>query len=82
MIDLTPSSDTDGATGVETGPGSVAGTPGWVKVFGVIAFIVVMLVVFAMLSGGSHGPGRHDQSRGPGGDMPPAVALTLGQRQP
>jgi hypothetical protein len=41
------------------------GTPRWVKVFGIIAIGVVLLVVILLLTGGPgrHGPGRH---RGPG----------------
>jgi hypothetical protein len=31
--------------------------PRWVKVFGIIAVVVVVLVIVALLSG--HGPGRH-----------------------
>lgn len=40
--------------GMETPPA----TPRWVKVFGIVALAVVVLVVIALLSGG-HGPGRH-----------------------
>jgi hypothetical protein len=53
-----------------------AGTPRWVKVFGVIAFVVVVLVVVMLVTGrGGHGPSRHtpggDSSAGPTG--PPLV---------
>lgn len=34
-------------------------TPRWVKLFGIISLIVVLLVVVALLTGGEHGPGRH-----------------------
>jgi len=34
-------------------------TPGWVKVFGIIALVVVLLFVVLMFTGGRHGPGRH-----------------------
>jgi hypothetical protein len=34
------------------------GTPRWVKVSAVVAFLVIMLVV-ALLALGGHGPGRH-----------------------
>jgi hypothetical protein len=40
------------------------GTPRWVKVFGVIALLLVLLVVIALLTDGSHGPGRHTSSGG------------------
>jgi ABC-type transporter Mla subunit MlaD len=37
-----------------------AGTPRWVKVFGIIALLLLLLVVIALLVGkGDHGPGRH-----------------------
>lgn len=35
-------------------------TPPWVKVFGIIAIVVVLLVLAMLLfGGGDHGPGRH-----------------------
>jgi hypothetical protein len=37
-----------------------AGTPRWVKVFGIIALIVAVLLVVMLIAGrGGHGPGRH-----------------------
>ncbi|HKH56763.1 MAG TPA: hypothetical protein VKA58_15040 [Propionibacteriaceae bacterium] len=38
-----------------------AGTPRWVKVFGIILAIVVLLFIVVMMvaGGGAHGPGRH-----------------------
>jgi hypothetical protein len=37
-----------------------AGTPRWVKVFGIIALVVVVLIVVMLIAGrGGHGPGRH-----------------------
>ena len=45
-------------TGVEHAPGSSA--PRWVKVFGIIAVIAILLLLGLMLfGGGRHGPGRH-----------------------
>jgi hypothetical protein len=37
------------------------GTPRWVKVFGVIALVLVLVFVILLLTGrgGDHGPGRH-----------------------
>jgi ABC-type transporter Mla subunit MlaD len=36
------------------------GTPRWVKVFGIIALVLVVLVVVMLVTGrGGHGPGRH-----------------------
>ncbi len=48
------------------------GTPRWVKVFGIIALVLVLLVVVMMLTDpGRHGPRRHIQSGAPGGHIPP-----------
>jgi hypothetical protein len=33
-------------------------TPRWVKVFGIVAAVLVVLVVILLLTG-NHGPGRH-----------------------
>jgi hypothetical protein len=43
------------------GSGAVHSTPLWVKVFGIIALVLVLLVGIMLLSGGGgeHGPGRH-----------------------
>ena len=43
------------------------GTPCWVKVFGIIAIVVVLLVVFMLLTG--HGPGCHTPSGDAGGQV-------------
>src|SRR3712207_2867213 len=54
-----PSADRN--TDVEPDGESRAGMPRWVKVFGVIALLVVVLFVILLLTGGPgrHGPGRH-----------------------
>ena len=46
------------------------GTPRWVKVFGIIALVLVLLVVMIIFTGfgGQHGPGRHTPSGDAGGD--------------
>ena len=71
MADRSPYPDSNDDT---LGPdlGSPSGTPLWVKVFGIIALVVLMLLVIVTLTGGggSHGPGRHTGSDG--GDMPPS----------
>lgn len=41
------------------------GTPRWVKVFGIILIVVVLLVIARIFIGGEHGPGRH----APSGDV-------------
>ena len=48
---------------------STAGTPRWVKAFGVIALVVIVLfLVVLLVRGGEHGPGRH--SPGDGSNTP------------
>jgi hypothetical protein len=51
------------------------GPPRWVKVFGLIALVVVLLVVVGMLIGGEHGPGRHTSFGSVGGQAPPSGAI-------
>jgi len=37
-----------------------AGTPRWVKVFGLVALVLVVPIVVMLIAGrGGHGPGRH-----------------------
>lgn len=67
MADPPPSSnsiDTDDDATVGADFGSTTGPPRWVKVFGVIALVVVLLFVIVMLTGGGagHGPARHTPS--------------------
>ena len=57
----TPDPNAYGYTGdetVEPGRGSIARTPRWVYVFGIVALLLVLLFVMMLLAGGSHGPGR------------------------
>jgi hypothetical protein len=51
------------------GHASTSSTPGWVRVFAIIAFVVFLLFVVLLLSGGPHGPGRH--TGGDGSHAPP-----------
>jgi hypothetical protein len=49
-------------------------TPRWVKVFGIIALVVVLLFVILMLTrgpGGRHGPSRHTSAGDTRGQTPP-----------
>jgi len=46
------------------------GTPRWVKAFGIVAIVLVVLVAIMLLSG--HGPGRHTSSGDAGGQVPPS----------
>ena len=54
--------------------GPTAGPPRWVKVSGIIALALVVLVLIVLLAGGNHGPGRHQSSRGHGGQLPSGAA--------
>ncbi len=72
MADLPPSPDANGNTNVGPGRELTLGIPRWVKVFGIVALVLVLLVVIMLFaSGGSHGPGRHIPSSGAGGQIPP-----------
>jgi len=48
------------------------GTPRWVKVFGIVVLVFVLVVVVHMATGvgGMHGPGRHMPSGGAAGPPP------------
>ena len=66
MADRPSSPDRDGSA--ERGP--TAGPPRWVKISGIIALALVLLLLVVLLAGGNHGPGRHQSSRGHGGPLP------------
>jgi len=75
-----PNGDTIDDIRVRPDRTSPPATPRWVKVFGIIALVLILLVVIAMLvGGGNHGPGRHMPSGGAGGHMPP---IELGMWRP
>ena len=42
-------------------PRSYPGTPGWVKVSGIVAIALILLVIIVIFTGigGPHGPSRH-----------------------
>jgi hypothetical protein len=42
-------------------------TPRWVKVFGIVAVGVVVLLVIVLVTGQGHGPGRHTSAGDPAG---------------
>ena len=52
-------------------PPPYPGTPRWVKVFGIIALVLVLLFVILLSPACRHGPGRHTPPGGPGGHTPP-----------
>jgi len=67
MSDTPPNPDSNLGTGARAAASdreSTVGTPRWVKVFGIIALVVVLAFVILLLTGGGagHGPSRHAQS--------------------
>jgi hypothetical protein len=70
MADPPPHPDTD--TDTEIDAGQAPGAPRWVKVFGTIALVLVLLFVVLKLTG-HHGPSRHLPSRD-GGVRPAPVS--------
>jgi hypothetical protein len=53
----------EGSARTESSLGAATSTPRWVKVFGVIVIILILLVGVMLLAGG-HGPGAHVSSNG------------------
>lgn len=74
------SRDTGAGSGVGDGDRppdgpDAAGVPRWVKVFGLVLAVLVVLAALAMLlGGGAHGPGRH-LSLAPSGAVSPSPAV-------
>lgn len=63
MADPTPYRDPTGDAAWRPARGSFPGTPRWVKLFGMIALVAVLVIVGVMLlAGGEHAPGRHTGS--------------------
>jgi hypothetical protein len=61
-----PLRDPDPVDGLAPGRESPPVMPRWVKVFGIIGIILVLLLILGLLTGRHHGPGRHF----PGQDAP------------
>jgi hypothetical protein len=57
----------------ESSLSSTRGTPRWVKGFGIITLVLVLLVGVILLAGGEHGPGRHMPSASATEVLTPAV---------
>ena len=55
MADSPPYPDSNGDTGVEPDRRSTNSTPRWVKVFGIIALVLILLFVILHLAGGGLG---------------------------
>ncbi len=66
-----PDTGDDAGVGADSEP--TTRTPRWVKVFGIIALVIVLLIVVLLFTRGpgGHGPNRHTSSGDPGGDTPP-----------
>jgi hypothetical protein len=79
MADPPRSPDTGDHPDVAPDRGSTTGTPRWVKVFGIIAAVLVLLVVIMLLTGGNHGPSRH--TGGLSGHPPPSSITDHGAQQ-
>ena len=59
---------------------STYSTPRWVKVIGIIALVVILLIVIALATGlgGPHGPGRHSPSGDSGIEPVPMMMYSGG----
>jgi len=71
MADPTSYPDTGDDTGVGSDDESNTNTPRWVKVFGIIALVAVLLFAVLQFTGNEHGPSRH---------MPASVTEQSGQQ--
>jgi hypothetical protein len=77
MADPPPYPNTGDDTGVGPDRESTTGTPRWVKVFGIIALVVILLFVILLLTRGpgGHGPSRHMGSGGLDGHTAPVIVM-------
>lgn len=69
--------DTGDDAGVRPDRESTTATPRWVKVFGIIALVVVLLFIILRFT---RGPGGHTPSRHFGGQAPPSGVPEDGSR--
>jgi hypothetical protein len=77
MADPPRYSDAGHDTAVGADHESSIGTPRWVKVFGIMAIVVVLLFGIMLIAGGGHhGPGRHRHTSGPPGGEALAATVT------
>lgn len=76
MTDPTPDSTGDARVRHESRPS----VPLWVKLFGIVALVALVLIVGVMLlAGGEHGPGRHTMSGDAGSQTPATAAGRVGE---
>ena len=63
--------DSEQGLGAEPDGEATTGAPRWVKVFGIIALVLVLLVGILLLAGGpgGHGPGRHTDGQTPASNV-------------
>lgn len=74
------STDSNSDTRVRPDRGSPPSTPRWVKVFGIIVLVLVLLFVILHLTGiSNHGPGSH--MRSDGGHTSPSSVIAYGGQQ-
>jgi hypothetical protein len=66
----------------EPDPASISRYPGtarWVRVFGIVAGLLFLFLLYSLLSGGGgHGPSRHSSTGGAGGHAGPGRLVVLG----
>ncbi len=70
-----PSRDSQIGEDLQSDPGSPPKTPRWVKVFGIIAIVLLVVLVIGLITnqagpGGGHGPGRHMPGGNPAEQRP------------
>lgn len=73
MADPDASAEPDRGAGDDTGAGrgSPPGAPRWVKVSGIVALVLALLITAVLLlGGGGHGPAQHISSGRAGGLTP------------
>jgi hypothetical protein len=88
MVDAGPDPDTGNDNGLEPDRAPTESTPTWVKVFGLIALVLIVLLAILLLMGG-HAPSRHTTGAAARA-APPLLCLLSGstllvlgvQRQP
>lgn len=76
MANRPPDPDSDVRPTADRAPS----TPRWVKVFGIIAAALVLLIVTMRFMGGEHGIGQHTPSGDAGGQVAPSSVM--GDRAP